>query len=252
MSGEASGQVSVDVVLPVYNGAEFVARALDSVLAQEPHRSLGHWDLRVHIIDDASTDDSAAVLADCAAHITDTNVTEANVSVNITTLEANAGVAHARNLGISLGQAKYVAFIDQDDEWAADKLDRQIGSLVADTSLGYAVGKQQLHIQPGQARPAWCRPEWLVEPVAGFVPSTLVVRRETFASVGVFDTSVISGGDDSDWFAHARALAIPFHDDPACVVHRYAHGRNASGDIDTSNQAMLDVVRRHIARKAGL
>jgi glycosyltransferase involved in cell wall biosynthesis len=176
--------------------------------------------------------------------------TGANVSMSITTLETNGGVAHSRNLGITLGSANYVAFIDQDDKWAADKLARQIGALEADASLGYAVGKQQLRIQPGQTRPAWCRPEWLIHPVAGFVPSTLVVRRETFATVGVFDTLVISGGDDADWFARARALAMPFHDDQACVVHRFAHESNTSGDVDTSNQAMLDVVRRHIARKA--
>ena len=112
------------------------------------------------------------------------------------------------------------------------------------------MGKQQLHIQPGQVRPAWCRPEWLVEPVAGFLPSTLVVRRETFDWVGLFDTSVGSGADDVDWFARARALEIPFFNDASCVVHRFAHQGNVSNDIDTSNQAMLDVVRRHIARKA--
>ena len=257
MSGEASAaRMSVDVVLPVYNGADFVTRALDSLLAQEPHGTLGGWDLRILVINDASTDDSASVLAEYGgrvveANMAEANATDANVSVSITTLESNGRSANARNLGISLGSAKYVAFIDQDDAWVADKLARQIGALEADASLGYAVGKQQLRIQPGQARPAWCRPEWLIEPVAGFLPSALVVRRETFAAVGMFDTSVITGGDDVDWFARARALGIPCHDDPACVVHRYAHESNTSGDIDTSNQAMLDVVRRHLARKAG-
>jgi glycosyltransferase involved in cell wall biosynthesis len=245
VSGQASGQMSVDVVLPVYNGAEFVTRALDSVIVQEPHPALGDWDLRIHIINDASKDESAAILADYA-----TRASNSAEHLSITTLESNGRSANARNLGITIGSAKYVAFIDQDDQWEADKLVRQIGALEADASLGYAVGKQQLRIQPGQARPAWCRPEWLIEPVAGFLPSALVVRRDTFATVGMFDTSVISGGDDVDWFARARALGIPCHDDPACVVHRYAHESNTSGDIDTSNQAMLDVVRRHIARKA--
>jgi hypothetical protein len=77
-----------------------------------------------------------------------------------------------------------------------------------------------------------------------------VVRRKTFDWVGLFNTSVVSGADDADWFARARALEIPFFDDASCVVHRFAHEGNASNDIDTSNQAMLDVVRRHIARKA--
>lgn len=240
-----SGQVSVDVVLPVFNGAAFVARALDSVIAQEPHAELGEWDLWIHVINDASTDDSAAILADYAAH-----VTRSNAHVSITTLETNAGVAQARNLGIASGDAPYVAFIDQDDEWVAHKLARQIAALEADPSLGYAVGKQQLRVQPGQPRPEWCRPEWLVEPVAGFLPSTLVARRVTFDRVGVFDTTVTSGGDDTDWFARARTLNVPFFDEPSCVVHRLAHEGNASNDIDTSNAAMLDVVRRHLARKA--
>lgn len=241
----APTRIAIDVVLPVYNGGEFVARALDSVIAQEPHPDRGVWDLRIHVINDASSDESEQILAAYVARATDPAV-----EMRITTLETNAGVAHARNLGISLGTATYVSFLDQDDEWVADKLVRQIAALEADAALGYAVGKQQLHIQSGQVCPAWCRPEWLVEPVAGFLPSTLVVRRETFEWVGLFDTSVVSGADDADWFARARALEIPFFDDASCVVHRFVHEGNASNDIDTSNQAMLDVVRRHIARKA--
>ena len=131
-----------------------------------------------------------------------------------------------------------------------DKLARQIGALEADASLGYAVGKQQLRVQPGHTRPAWCRPEWLIEPVAGFVPSTLVVRRSSFEKLGMFDTSVSNGFDDTDWFARARTASVPFVDEPSCLVFRYAHDANASADISGSNLAMLDVVRRHIARKA--
>ena len=240
----APTRIAIDVVLPVYNGGEFVARALDSVIAQEPHPDRGAWDLRIHVINDASTDDSAAILADYAAR-----VARRNAHVSITTLETNAGVARARNLGIASGEAPYVAFIDQDDEWVADKLARQIAALEADPSLGYAVGKQQLRVQSGHTRPEWCRPEWLVEPMAGFLPSTLVVKRSAFEQLGVFDTSVSNGFDDTDWFARARAAGVPYRDEPSCVVIRYAHDRNASSDITGSNQAMLDVVRRHLARK---
>ena len=238
-------RIAIDVVLPVYNGSAFVTRALDSVIAQEPHADLGDWDLRIHVINDASSDGSGQVLADYAGRIANPVV-----QVIITTLEKNEGVAHARNLGIASGEAPYVGFIDQDDEWVTGKLARQIAALESDAALGYAVGKQQLRVQPGQMRPAWCREEWLVEPVAGFLPSTLVARRATFDQVGTFDTSVVSGGDDSDWFARARTLAVPFFDEPTCVVHRFAHESNASNDIDTSNTAMLDVVRRHLTRKA--
>lgn len=237
-------RIAIDVVLPVYNGSAFVTRALDSVIAQEPHADLGDWDLRIHVINDASSDESGQVLADYAGRIANPVV-----QMIITTLLKNAGVAHARNLGIASGEAPYVAFIDQDDEWVTGKLARQIAALEADPSLGYAVGQQQFIVQPGQTRPAWCREEWLTQTVAGFVPSALVVRREVFGTVGVMDSTVIAGGDDSDWFARARTLNVPFWDDPHCMVNRYVHEHNASGDIDTSNQALLDVVRRHVERK---
>jgi glycosyltransferase involved in cell wall biosynthesis len=244
MSGdERATWISIDVILPVYNGAEFVTRALDSVLAQEPHNELGGWHLNIHLIDDASTDDSNRILGEFAARVND-----ANITVSLTTRETNEGVAHARNLGISLGSSPYVAFIDQDDEWVPDKLARQISALNADETFGYAVGKQQLRVQPGHTRPAWCRPEWLAEPLTGFVPSTLVVRRSSFEKLGVFDTSLGNGFDDTDWFARARTASVPYFDAPSCVVFRYAHDANASSDIAGSNLAMLDVVRRHLAR----
>ncbi len=240
----AAVRTAIDVVLPVFNGSAFVTRALDSVCAQEPHAELGGWDLRIHVINDASTDESGQVLADYAAR-----VSAPEVHLRITTNETNRGVAHSRNVGIAAGTAPFVAFIDQDDEWVANKLALQIAALEADPSLGYAVGQQEFIIQPGQTRPAWCREEWLTQTVAGFVPSALVVRREVFGTVGVMDSTVIAGGDDSDWFARARTLNVPFWDDPHCMVNRYVHEHNASGDIDTSNQALLDVVRRHVERK---
>ena len=92
-------RIAIDVVLPVFNGAAFVTRALDSVIAQEPHAELGDWHLHINVINDASTDESAAIIADYAAR-----VTRPNAHVSITTLETNAGVAQARNLGASVLQ----------------------------------------------------------------------------------------------------------------------------------------------------
>jgi hypothetical protein len=113
----------------------------------------------------------------------------------------------------------------------------------------YAVGAQRFILEPGQSRPAWCRPEWLTSPQAGFLPSALVVRREAWQIVGPLAPTLPAGGADLDWFARARSLAAPFVALEEVVVNRYVHADNTSADVSASNLAVLDVVRRNLKLK---
>ena len=180
---------AVEVIVPVYNGSRLVARALSSILTQRTDATLS-----IHLIDDASTDDSLAVLTELAA-----NDPRVRVSGN----PSNVGVSVTRNRGIDESHAPFIAFLDQDDEWMPDKLSSQLAEFAADPSLDFVVGRQSI-VLDSATRPSWVRPEWLQQPQPGYIPGALIARREAFDSIGRFDEAMRHGGDDTDWFARAR------------------------------------------------
>jgi glycosyltransferase involved in cell wall biosynthesis len=107
------------VILPTFNRAELLPRAIDSVLTQT------HRDLELVVVDDGSSDSTEAVVKAIA-----------DERVRLLRLPANRGQAAARNAGIRESRADYVAFQDSDDVWHPDKLRRQVELLRADPDLG--------------------------------------------------------------------------------------------------------------------
>lgn len=224
--------MDVDVIIPVHNGARFVGEAIDSALAQAFPGALTVW-----CIDDASTDDSVAVLTAAAAQ---------DGRIQVLRNERNRGVAATRNLGVRAGAAEYIAFLDQDDCWLEDKLELQLAAFTAEPGLGYVTGLQAIEVAEGESRPRWTRPEWFERPQPGSIPSALLVRRRVFLEVGLLDESMLHGGDDTDWFARARRRGIPYRMLDVPVTIRRVHSGNASDDVG-SNDDLLAAVRRHLA-----
>lgn len=121
---EASTIPEVSVVMPVYNALEWLARSIGSLRAQ----TFAGWELLA--VDDCSRDGSLARLHELAA---------ADARVRVLALPANAGVAAARNAGIAAARGRWIAFLDADDAWAAQKLDLQVADMRArDLSVSYA------------------------------------------------------------------------------------------------------------------
>src|SRR5690554_5871689 len=106
-----SSQVQCTVVMPCFNARQFISRSIESVLAQ----TFESWELIV--VDDCSTDGSAAYIAD--KFICDPRI-------RIESLKKNSGAAVARNRAIQRARGRYIAFLDSDDEWAPNKLDIQL------------------------------------------------------------------------------------------------------------------------------
>ena len=104
----------VSVVIPCYNGQQYIGQTIESVLAQtDPPRE-------VFVIDDGSTDDSVSVIERYIGSSGSSNAVEVTLI-----RQTNAGESKARNVGIDRATCQYIAFLDADDFWLPEKIARQ-------------------------------------------------------------------------------------------------------------------------------
>jgi len=101
----------VSVICPTYNCEPFVAETIKSVLSQS------YLDLELIIVDDCSSDGTIEIVKDFA---------QKDKRIRFTMLKANMGAAVARNKAIAMSEGRYIAFLDSDDKWLPEKLERQL------------------------------------------------------------------------------------------------------------------------------
>jgi hypothetical protein len=180
---------AISVIVPAFNRAGAIARAIESVLVQDlPGRD---WTLEVIVVDDGSSDDLQAALHPFGNR------------VSLIRHAQNRGAAAARNTGIAAARGEFVAFLDSDDTWLPDKLLRQIEAM---ESHGWAASCTAFQLvrssRPDVVGPR-ARPEELDHDDMAwgcFVSpgSTLVCRREVLSDVGPFAAD-LRRLEDWDW-----------------------------------------------------
>lgn len=227
---------TLDVVIPLFNGVATLERAVTSVINQDVDLSL-----RIFIVDDCSEDESWSLACKLA---------NSDERITATRHNRNLGTGAARNTGVRLGRGDLIGFIDQDDEWMPGKVAQQAPPLLEPLSFDYSTGEQYMMLEPGHQRPSWCRDEWLNKPLIGYVPSALIVKRETWNLVGSFDERLRTGGDDTEWFLRLRKFGLNHHFVSDVVVRRYVHENNNSANIAASNRELLEVVRQWLPTRS--
>jgi glycosyltransferase involved in cell wall biosynthesis len=228
----------VSIVVPVFNAALTIERCLRSIEAQ----SYPNWE--AIFIDDASEDDSAEHIAS----LTDPRI-------RLIRLPVNCGPARARNLGISASRGELVAFLDADDEWLLEKLERQVAVFGADPRLALVICDLGVtNVAGGEGRSVYARQApvsgteaWKTLLASSFIATSAVLtRRDLLERVGGF-ASDLAIGEDQDMFIRL-ALAGGLHALPERLAiyhwmpHSYSTGlaRHQSSDV-------LRMVRRHLA-----
>ena len=171
----------VSVIVPTYNGPEFLKAAIESVLAQS------YSELEVVVVDDGSTDNTAEVVQRFESRVRYIH-------------QSNAGTAAARNTGIRAARGEVIAFLDHDDLWLPKKLERQLPMLNCSDSVGMAFcGRQFFNSYTGEITS--CHPAEAELKVHDFLGHTTIalqsaiVPRAVFAAVGLFDEQLL-GTDD--------------------------------------------------------
>ncbi len=229
---------SVSVVIPTYNAARTIGRAIDSVLAQTVPPD------EILVIDDGSTDHLESSLEPYRAMVSLVN-------------QPNGGAASARNLGIDRSQGEFIAFLDADDYWEPTKLERQIDIFRKYPELGLVAacfstrepGSSLTHPPP--------RGHGLVDRLLApsgmdlfrtamkVLTSTVVIRRSALGNLRF--VSGLEPAEDRDlWIRLIDSHRVYIIGDPlvTCVLEP---GSLSRSDPDQGYSPMLEVLRLHSA-----
>lgn len=223
----------VSIVIPAYNRASLLCRAIGSVLAQS------FTDFELIVVDDASTDNTEEVVRGFG-----------DPRIRYLRHEENRGGSAARNTGIKAAQGRYIAFQDSDDEWLIEKLEKQVSLLEScDESVGVVYsgmlrwdGQSAVYFPPAKVamREGDISSQILDRSFIG--TPTLLIRRECLERIGGFDERLPRF---QDWEMVIR-LALTTHfrlvDEPLVIAY------DTTGSI-TRNKAVSVRAREIILDK---
>jgi glycosyltransferase involved in cell wall biosynthesis len=211
--------MSISVVIPAYNAARYIGRALDSVLAQT------HKPDEIIVVDDGSTDDTAGIVETYSSQ------------VRLIRRE-NAGASVARNTGINAAKSEWIAFLDGDDEWLPEKLQLQSQLLQRNSQLVWATANfiychcgQNLHSQKLDAPKGQALLngrdffedyfDAFTKAAAGWT-GTMIVKRSVLIESGLFSSDQMRFNDEDMWWRIAyRYPKIGYNSKPLAIYHMH-------------------------------
>jgi len=199
----------VSIIMPTYNRRDFLLEAIDSVQRQtyEP--------LEIIVADDGSTDGTAEVVRRLFPTVT-------------LIQQPRRGVSAARNIGIERARGSFIAFLDSDDLWLPGKLEAEMDSFLKDPEIqvcytdeiwirrGVRVNPMKKHRKYG----GWIYPRCL--PLCIISPSSVILKREVFDEVGLFDETLPACEDYDLWLRVSARFPVHFIEKPL-IVKRGGH-----------------------------
>ncbi len=208
---------TVTAVIPAYNIAEYVGRAIESVLAQTRKAD------EIIVVDDGSTDGSADAIRKYLPQVKYIH-------------QENRGLAGARNTGIRNSTCDFVAFLDGDDEWLPECLELQMGLLERNPQLVWATTNYRTYLNaenrgaplvvPDKARKALGRKEYFDDFFDAYVKGfrgngdTMIVRRDILLEAGLFREHLRSAEDIDMWLRLAMKWPeVGYVCQPVAIYH---------------------------------
>jgi len=222
ISSQSKSDPNVNVIIPVYNGEKVVGKAIESAFKQT------YQDIVITVVDDGSTDNTLQVLAGFTGKI------------HIIS-QANSGPSAARNAGIRATKSEYIAFLDADDFWLPNKLEKQMPLFKEDPDVGLVFGDISFASSKRVLKDTSFK---LVPPSKGavfhelfkdnFIPATsVVIRRCCLDEIGLFDEEIIGPEDYDLWLRISQVWKVDYVNEPVAIY------RISPGQLSANNYRMI-------------
>lgn len=219
----------VSVIIPTYNSADFIEKALESVFRQT------YQNFEILVIDDGSTDTTKIILEKYRDRIR-------------YYYQENTGPAGARNRGIRMALGEYIAFLDADDIWLPTKLEKQVALFEQRENLGmvttgvcsfdengvfgFSTGKRNKLMKGDIVRNIFLKSD--------VGTPTVMVRKRIFESIGYFEENIHQAEDDNMW------IRIAAHYDVELIDETLVRVRNHPLRITLNKSELLESVQKNI------
>jgi glycosyltransferase involved in cell wall biosynthesis len=221
-------EADISVILPVYNGAKYLRDCIESIINQSilPKEIL--------IIDDGSTDNSAAI----ALQYPQLRYQKI----------LNKGVANARNKGLEMASFEWIAFIDQDDLWTRDSLKSRMHALEDVTHSKIVIGRQKWFLHGMDTPPSWVKKELMQDSLDGYLLGCSLIHKDLFELYGTFDDS-FRFASDFDWLFRLKDAAEDFLQVEDIVLEKRIHELNESRHAKASLAELTKAIYKSVLRK---
>lgn len=240
-------QPDVTVLIPVYNGGRFLAAAVQSVLAQ----TVSVFELIV--VDDASTDDSVAVVSRMVDR-----------RIKLIRNPGNLGLARTLNVGLSHATGRFVARLDQDDVAHPDRLAVQLQYFTDHPGVTLLGSQARLVDEDDRERGRVERPvsplgiRWLLLLENPFIHSSVMFRREVALSLGGYDETLTLSEDIDFWGRFVQAGEVANLPSSLIDYRQWSASMMSSVEQDPRGvrqaelrRTMAGLIRRHVANELG-
>jgi glycosyltransferase involved in cell wall biosynthesis len=210
----------VSVVVPVYNGALFVAEAIEAILSQD------YQPIEVVVVDDGSTDETPAIVGAYPVRYV---------------RQENAGASAARNRGLAEATGELLTFCDYDDVYHPTKVSSQVRHLIENPQTACVLVHHRTFVEPGTEPPAW-----MAKDDTGV--QAPMIRRSVLDNVGGYNPEYRMS-ETMEWLGRMKAAGLVVDVLPDVLVDRRLHGTNVSYQRQGLQHGLLRSLRDRLQEK---
>ena len=221
-------QPLVSVIVPVYNGADFLAEAIESI-QQQTYRPL-----EIIIVDDGSTDSGPQIIKEFGNRVQSLR-------------QNNAGPSAARNAGLQLARGEIIGFLDADDLWPPEKLNMEMQCLRDNPRIEMVMGQIQVIEMPDATRREH-RFNIEQEAAVNVHLGGALFRASIFDKVGIFDESM-RYSEDVDLFMRIREHDIPVAIVDNVTLYYRLHQHNMTHNLVEVDSHLLRAFKKSLDRR---